>query len=157
LAGPLAYIESPLSIEPLATLQSACAGAPDRPSRGTGQMSGALWPSTCVSIERQPFVHNGREPLPSRYARTGQNSVHSSRHRTNVRCVSSSRTELNREQSPTGQTGTGQNSLSGALSGACSSRTPSSTESRPPPDRRAPDKTPCPVLCPVRSAQRQNA
>ena len=125
MAGPWAYIESPLSIEPLATLQPACAGAPDRASRGTGQMSGALWPSTCVSIKRRPFVHNGREPLPSRYARTGQNSVHSSRHRTNVRCVSSSRTELNREHPSTGQTGTGQ--------------------------------TPCPVLCPVRSAQRQTA
>ena len=76
MAGPLAYIESPLSIEPLATLQPACAGAPDRAPRGTGQMSGALWPSTCVSIERQPFTPNGHEPFSSRYARTGHFTVH---------------------------------------------------------------------------------
>jgi hypothetical protein len=93
--------------------------------QGTGQLSGARWPSACHSFERQPFNSNGHEPFSSRCPLTGQNSVHSSRHRTNVRCVSSSRTELNREHSPTGQKGTGQ--------------------------------TPCPVLCPVRSTQRQTA
>ena len=54
-------------------------------------------------------------------ARTGQNTGHSTRHRTNVRCISSTRAELNREQASTGQKGTGQNALSAALSGAFSS------------------------------------
>ena len=52
---------------------------------------------------------------------------------------------LSPDNSPYMAPGTGQ------MSGACSSRTPSSTESRPPPDRRAPDKLP--VRCFVRCVQ----
>jgi hypothetical protein len=46
--------------------------------QGTGQLSGARWPSACTSFERQPFTLNGCEPLPSRYARTGHFTVHGS-------------------------------------------------------------------------------
>jgi hypothetical protein len=116
LAGPLAYIESPLSIEPLATLQPACAGAPDR-------TPGA--PDKCP-------VHSGR-PRASQLNVSRSSTTVANRYLAVMPAP---------DKTAYTAPGTGQ------MSGACSSRTPSSTESRPPPDKRAPDKLP--VRCSVR-------
>jgi hypothetical protein len=92
-------------------------------------------------------------------------------HRTNVRCTLAVhvRTQLNVSRSLTTVTnrylavmpapdktaytapGTGQ------MSGASPPRAPSSTESSSPTGQTGTGQTPCPVLCPVRSTQRQTA
>ena len=55
--------------------------------QGTGQLSGARWPSACSSFKRCPFDLNGHEPFSYRCVLTGQTTGHGTGHRTNVRCV----------------------------------------------------------------------
>ena len=109
-------------------------------------LSGASWPSTWPFFKHKPSNSNGRLTSSTPLQRTGQQgkppdncpvlpsslprarqrstarayNTHrtDARHRTNVRCALLAHANANREHSITGQRRTGQNSLSGALSGA---------------------------------------